>query len=154
MYPVYCITTTGITNYITQPISLENNDCECYLLHWEPCLKMCNAFAYFNRFIFLNVYILIMGFFFCFVPTTCITTFLYFVSWFFCFMNGCLWWITFIKIWWHLLSHNRISIVDILIDTNTNSWPKNTPQLLWVCGKCYSTVISEKMSRIRTKRQI
>ena len=50
MYPVYCITTTGITNYITQPTSLENNDCECYLLHWEPCLKNVQRIRLFQPF--------------------------------------------------------------------------------------------------------
>ena len=107
--------------------------------------KTCNTFDSFNRLIFLNVYILIMGFFFYFIPTTCITTFLYLVSWIFCFMNGCLWCISFIKIWWHLLSHNRRSIFDILIDPYPNARPKNTPQVLWVRGKCYSNFISEKI---------
>ena len=33
---------------------------------------------------------------------------------------------------------------DILIDPNLNARLKNTPQLLWVRGKLYSTVLSEK----------
>ena len=84
-----------------------------------------------------------MEFFFCFILTTCITTFLYFVSYIFCFMNGCLWWIHFINIWWHLLSHNRRSIFDIIIDPNPKERPKNTPQVICVRGKQYSSVVSE-----------
>ena len=35
MYPVYLIVLTGRTNSITQPISLDNNNYECYLLRGE-----------------------------------------------------------------------------------------------------------------------
>ena len=62
----------------------------------------------------------------------------------FCLMNGCLWWTPFIKIWWHLFSHNGRSIFDIAIDPNIKARPKNTPQIFWVRGKRYSTDISEK----------
>ena len=37
MYPTYCIAPTGRTNYITQPIYLDNADFECYLWHWKIC---------------------------------------------------------------------------------------------------------------------
>ena len=46
MYPVYCIAPTGQTNYITQSISLDNNDCEC----WEPCLKNVQHVCFFRPF--------------------------------------------------------------------------------------------------------
>ena len=105
--------------------------------------KMCNTFSSFNRFIFLNVYIPIIESFFCLIPTACITTFLYFARCNLFFVDGCLWWILYIKIWWHLLSHNERSIFDILIDPNPNAQPKYTPQVLWVCVKRHSTVISE-----------
>ena len=35
MYPTYCISPTGRTNYITPPIYLDDADCECYLWHWK-----------------------------------------------------------------------------------------------------------------------
>ena len=37
MYPIYCITPTGRTNYITPPIYLDYENCECYLWHWKIC---------------------------------------------------------------------------------------------------------------------
>ena len=106
--------------------------------------KTCNTFASWNYFIFINIYIPIMEFLFCFIPIMCITAFFYFVSCIFCLMNRCQWWIYFIKIWWHFLSHDGRYIFDILIDLNLNARLKNTPQLLWVRGKLYSTVLSEK----------
>ena len=121
VYPIYCIALTGRTNYINQPISLENNDCECYLLRWELCLQNVQRIRFFQLFHISQCLHTDHGIFFCFIPTTCITTFFYFVIYIFCFMNGCLWWIPFIKIWWHLLSYNGGSIFDILIDTNPNA---------------------------------
>ena len=35
MYPTYCISPTGRTNYITPPIYLDGANCECYLWHWK-----------------------------------------------------------------------------------------------------------------------
>ena len=96
---------------------------------WNLAYKTCNTFVSLNRLIFLNVYIPIMEFFFCFIPTTCITTFFYLASCIFCFMNGCIWWIPFIKIWWHLLSQNGRSIFDTLFDSNPDYRSENTPQV-------------------------
>ena len=62
----------------------------------------------------------------------------------FFFMDVCLWWIPFIKIWWHLLNQNRRSIFDILFYPNSDDRLENTPQVFWVCGKRYSTDISSK----------
>ena len=118
MYPVYCIAPTGRTSYITEPISLEDKNCERYLLCWEICLQTCNTFISFNRFIFLNVYIPTREFSFCSISTMCINTIFHFVSWFFGFMDGCLWWIPFINIWWNLLRHNRRYIFDMIIYPN------------------------------------
>ena len=106
--------------------------------------KKCNVFDSFDHLILLNVYIHIIEFFFCFIPTTYITIVLYLSSWFFCFMNVFIWWIPFIRICWNFLSHNGRFILDILFDLNLNARPKNTPGVFWVHGKRYSTDISEK----------
>ena len=140
-YPVYFITPTGRNNYINQSISLDDNDCEYYLLCWELSLQTVQRIQFFQPFHISQCLHTNHGIFFCFIPTTCITKCLYFVRCIFCSMNGCIRRIPFINIWWHLLSHKGISIFDILIDTNPKARPKNTPQVLWVRGKRYSTVI-------------
>ena len=143
MYPVYCIAPTSQTNYITQPRSLDDNDYECYLLRCELFLQNVQRISFFRPFHISQCLHNNHRFFFCFISTTRITTFLYFVSCIFCFVNECLWWINFINIWWNLLSHNERFIIDILMDTNPNARPKNTPQVFLVRGKRYSNVISE-----------
>ena len=144
MYPVYCITPTGRTNHITQPISLDDNDCEWYLLRWEICLKNVQRICFFHPFHIYQCLHTDHGIFLLLHSNNVHHNVFVLRELHFCFMNGCLWWITFIKIWWHFLSHNGRSIFDILIDPYPNARPKNTPQVLWVRGKRYSNVISEK----------
>ena len=48
MYPIYCIALTGQTNYITQPIYLDNKIFECYLLRWELCLQNVQRICFFQ----------------------------------------------------------------------------------------------------------
>ena len=43
MYPIYCISPTGRTNYITPPIYLDNANCECYLWHWKYCKQIAQS---------------------------------------------------------------------------------------------------------------
>ena len=50
MYPVYCIAPTDRTNYITQPIYLDDDDCECYLLRWEPSIQTVQLICFFFPF--------------------------------------------------------------------------------------------------------
>ena len=50
LYILFCISPTGQTNYNTQPISSDNNDCECYLLRWDPCLQNFQRISFFQPF--------------------------------------------------------------------------------------------------------
>ena len=50
MYPVYCIAPTGQTNYITQPISLDDDNCEFYLLRWELSIQNVQRISFFQTF--------------------------------------------------------------------------------------------------------
>ena len=50
MYPVYCIDPNGRNNYITKPISSDDNDCECYILCWELCLQNVHRIRFFHPF--------------------------------------------------------------------------------------------------------
>ena len=144
MYPVYCITPTGRTSYINQPISLDNDDCECYLLCWELCVQNVQHICFLQTFRIPQCLHTDHVIFLLFHSNNFHRDVLVIRETHFCFINGCLWQIPLIKIWWHLLSHNGISIFDILIDPNPKERPKNTPQVLWVRSKRYSTVISEK----------
>ena len=50
MYPVYCIALTFQKNNITQPIYLDVNFFECYLLRWKLCLKNVQLIHFFKPF--------------------------------------------------------------------------------------------------------
>ena len=144
MYPVYCIAPTGRTNYITQPISLDNKNCECYLLCWELCLQNVQRICFFQLFHISKCLHTDHGIFLLFHSNNMHHKVFVLREMHFLFHEWMHMADTFFKIWCHLLSHKGRSIFDILIDTNPNPRPKNTPRVLWVRGKHYSHFISEK----------
>ena len=124
MYPIYCIAPTGRTNYIAQPISLDNKSCELYLLRWEPCLQNLQHICFFQPFHISQYLHTNHGIFLLFYSNNVHHDVFLLCELHFCFVNGCLWWIPFIKIWRNLLSYNGRSIFDISIDPNPNDQPK------------------------------
>ena len=78
MYPVYCIASTGRTDYINQPISLDDNDCGYYLLCWEPCTKNVQRIRFFRSFIISQFLHTDHGIFLFFHPNNVHYEYLYF----------------------------------------------------------------------------
>ena len=66
--------------------------------------KAKKIFESFYRALFTNICLPVMGLLFQYIPLMTITMLLYFASSTFYFVNGCLWWIRYIKIWWYMLS--------------------------------------------------
>ena len=77
---------------------------------------------------------------------------LYFSSSTFYFVNGCLWWIPYIKIWWYLLSRGGRSFCEIIRDPNPHEHAQ--PKYLHDCFRnvwIKQKYINEKWV-IRTQR--
>ena len=110
MYPVYCIALTGQTNYITQPISLDDNNCEWYLLLWEPCLQNVQHICFFQLFHISQCLRTDNNNFFLFHSNNVHHDVFVPRELLFPPLNGCIRRIPFSRIWWHLLSHNGRSI--------------------------------------------
>ena len=176
MYPIYCINPTGRTNYISQPISLENNDCEGCLLCWENFLQNVQRICFFQPFHISQCLHTNHGIFLLFHSNNVHHGVFVLRELHFCFMNGCLWWIPFIKIWWNLLSHNGryifiyflvpIRMHDRKILLKSFGYAENVTQLIHQknfispdkktnilrCIKYISSVMTQKMPPYLDKR--
>ena len=68
--------------------------------------------------LFTNICLPVMELLFQYIPLMTITMLLYFASSTFYFVNECLWWIPYIKIWWYRLSWGRRSFCEIIRNPN------------------------------------
>ena len=59
-----------------------------------------------------------------YIPLMIITMLLYFASSKICFVNGCLWWILCICIWWYMLSQGGRSFCEIIRDPNPHEYAR------------------------------
>ena len=66
-----------------------------------------------------------------YIPVMTITMLLYFASSTFYFVNGCLWWIPYIKISWYMLSRGGRSFCEIIRDPNPHG--RARPKYLHDC---------------------
>ena len=82
--------------------------------------KAKKLFESFYRALFTNICLLVMELLFQYIPLMTITMLLYFARSTFYFVNGCLWWIRYIKIWWYTLNRGGGSFCDIIRDPNPN----------------------------------
>ena len=71
-----------------------------------------------HRVLFQNIWPPIFELFCQYILLMLITILLYFASCTFCFINGCLWWIPYIKLGWMMLSKNGRSVRAIFCDAN------------------------------------
>ena len=88
--------------------------------------KQKKVFKSFYRALFTNICLPVMEFLFQYIPLMIITMLLYFASSTICFVNGCFWWIPYIRIWWYMLSRGERSFCEIIRDPNPQryAWPK------------------------------
>ena len=82
------------------------------------------VYDFFHRVLFENIWLPFFEFTCQYIPLMLITILLYFASCTFCFINGCLWWIPYIKLWWMMLSKNGRSVRAIFRDGNPKEGPK------------------------------
>ena len=80
--------------------------------------KVKKLFESFYQALFTNICFPVMELIFQYIPLLTFTMLLYFTSFTFYFVNGCLWWIPYIKIWLYLLNWGGRSFCEIIRDHN------------------------------------
>ena len=80
--------------------------------------KVKKVFESFYRALFTNICFPVMELLFQYIPLMTVTMLLYFTSFTFYFVNGCLWWIPYLKIWLYVLNRGGRSFCEIILNPN------------------------------------
>ena len=80
--------------------------------------KVKKVFESFYRALFTNICFPVTELLFQYIPLMTVTMLLYFTSFTFYFVNGCLWWIPYFKIWLYVLNWGGRLFCEIIRDPN------------------------------------